>query len=189
MKRFSLIIFVLVGLWAPQAASAESRAYAEGLLWRIESPTAPPSYVFGTIHITDSRVQTVVKNMLDTVGPLDSISLELIQTPAMMAAAAQRMFTLNGPDLSQRVGLQLFEQTLSAAAPYGLNANALERFKPWALAVTLSLPVSELRAQAAGRLNSEKLIETHAAKYQIALHAIETIDEQLSLFDGLSETK
>ena len=30
MKRFSLIIFVLVGLWAPQAASAESRAYAEG---------------------------------------------------------------------------------------------------------------------------------------------------------------
>lgn len=100
MKRFSLIIFVLVGLWAPQAASAESRAYAEGLLWRIESPTAPPSYVFGTIHITDSRVQTVVKNMLDTVGPLDSISLELIQTPAMMAAAAQRMFTLNGPDRS-----------------------------------------------------------------------------------------
>ena len=70
-----------------------------------------------------------------------------------------------------------------------MNANALERFKPWALAVTLSLPVSELRAQAAGRLNSEKLIETHAAKNQIALHAIETIDEQLSLFDGLSETK
>ncbi|MCZ6587623.1 MAG: TraB/GumN family protein [Alphaproteobacteria bacterium] len=159
------------------------------MLWRIESPTAPPSYVFGTIHITDARVQSVVKNMLNTVGPLDSISLEIIQTPAAMVAAAQRMFTLNGPGLSQRLGPQLYDATLSAAVPYGLNANVLERFKPWALAVTLSLPLSELRAQAAGQLNSEKIIEAHAAKNQIALHAIETIDEQLSLFDGLSETK
>ncbi|MCZ6509852.1 MAG: TraB/GumN family protein [Alphaproteobacteria bacterium] len=189
MRQLSLVLSALVWLWTPPASGDEPRAYAEGLLWRIESPTAPPSYVFGTIHITDARVQSVVKNMLNTVGPLDSISLEIIQTPAAMVAAAQRMFTLNGPGLSQRLGPQLYDATLSAAVPYGLNANVLERFKPWALAVTLSLPLSELRAQAAGQLNSEKIIEAHAAKNQIALHAIETIDEQLSLFDGLSETK
>ncbi|NKB48261.1 MAG: hypothetical protein GKS02_02735 [Alphaproteobacteria bacterium] len=189
MRRISLVVIAFVWLWAPPAFSAEPRAYAEGLLWRIESPTAPPSYVFGTVHITDPRVQELVLDMLDTVGRLNSISLEIVPSPEMAAAAAQRMFSFNGPALSQRVGLPLFEETLSAAAPYGLNANVLEQFKPWAVAVTLSLPVSELRAQAAGRLNSEKLIKSYAENNQIALHGIETLDEQLGLFDGLSEVK
>lgn len=187
MRRFSLVLLAFVLLWAPPASSAEKRAYTQGLLWRVESPNAPASYVFGTVHVTDARVQALVQNMLETVGPLDSISLEIVQTPATMVAAAQRMYTLNGPDLSQRVSAQLFAKTVAAAAPYGLSANALERFKPWALAVTLSLPVSELRAQAAGRLSSEKLLESHAANNRIALYGIETIDEQLGLFDGAAE--
>lgn len=189
MKRFSLIFLVLAGLWAPSAYSDETRPYAQGLLWRIESPAAPASYVFGTVHVSDVRVQAVVRDMLGTVGPLDSISLEIVQTPAEMAAASQRMFTVNGPTLSQRVGAQMFAKTVAFAAPYGINANALERFKPWAVAVILSLPVSELRAQAAGQLNSEKMLESHAANNQIALYGIETVDEQLRLFDGLAEAK
>jgi hypothetical protein len=106
-----------------------------------------------------------------------------------MAAAAQRMITLDGPTLSQRVGTQLFAKAAASAEPYGLNAVVLERFKPWAAAVILSLPVSEVRAQAAGRLNSEKLLESYAANNQIALHAIETVDEQLGLFDRLADAK
>ncbi|NNE84147.1 MAG: TraB/GumN family protein [Alphaproteobacteria bacterium] len=189
MRRFSLVLLALVVLWAPPASGEEKRIYTEGLLWRVESQNAPASYVFGTIHISDRRVQAVVQDMLQTVGPLDSISLEIVQSPATMAAAAQRMFDLQGPPLSQRVGAQLFSQTVAAAAPYGLNATVLERFKPWAVAVTLSLPVSELRAQASGELNSEKLLEAHATSNRIALYGIETIDDQLGLFDGLSEAE
>ena len=189
MSRFSLLLLVFVGLWAPPAYSDETRAYAKGLLWRIESPGAPASYVFGTVHVADPRVQAVVHQMLETVGRLDSISLEIVPTPEAGAAAARRMIALQGPTLSQRVGAQLFAKTVAAAAPYGLNADILERFKPWAVAVTLSLPVSELRAQATGELNSEKLLTSFAETNQIALHAIETIDEQLDLFDGLDEAK
>jgi len=189
MRRFSLVLLAFVWLWAPSASGEQTRAYTQGLLWRVESPTAAASYVFGTIHVSDTRVQAVVQDMLETVGPLDSISLEIVQTPATMAAAAQRMFTLNGPDLSQRVSAQLFAKIVAAAAPYGLNANALERFKPWAVAVTLSLPVSEIRAQAAGHLNSEKLLESYAVNNRIALYGIESIDEQLGLFDGLAEAE
>ncbi len=189
MRRFSLVFLALVWLWAPPASAEQARAYTQGLLWRVESPTAAVSYVFGTVHISDPRVQAVVQDMLETVAPLDSISLEILQTPAAMAAAAQRMFSLGGPPLSQRVGARLFAKTVASAAPYGLNATVLERFKPWALAITLSLPVSELRAQAAGHLNSEKILQSYAANNQIALYGIETIDEQLSLFDGLAEAE
>ena len=189
MARIALVLLALVGLWAPPASGDETRAYAKGLLWRVESPTAPASYVFGTVHVSDARVQAVVQEMLETVGPLDSISLEVVQTPAAIASVAQRMITLQGPKLSERVGAVLFAKTVAAAAPYGLNAMILERFKPWAVAITLSLPVSEVRAQASGNLNSEGLLQAHAAANQIALYGIETFDEQLSLFDGLAEAK
>ncbi len=189
MTRFALVLLALVGLWAPPASGDESRAYAEGLLWRVEGPTAAASYVFGTAHVTDARVRAVVQDMIETVGPLDSISLEVVPSPAAIAAVAQRMIALEGPTLSERVGAELFAQTVEVAVPYGLNAAVLERFKPWAVAVTLSVPVSEVRAQAAGSLNSEGLLEAHATSNQIALYGIETYDEQIGLFDGLAEAE
>jgi uncharacterized protein YbaP (TraB family) len=157
------------------------------LLWRVETQTAPASYVFGTVHVSDARVQAVVRDMLETVGPLDSISLEIVPTPAVGAEAAQRMFILDGPSLSQRIGNELFWKTVAAASPYGLDASAVDRFKPWALAVTLSLPVYELRAQAAGHRNSEQLLHSYAVNNRVSLYGIETIDEQLGLFDGAAE--
>lgn len=187
MRRIAVVFIAFVWLWAPAAHGEQARAYTQGLLWRVESPDAPPSYVFGTVHISDPRVQALVEDMLETVGPLTSISLEVIPTPATAAAARDYMISMSGPSLSQRIGRQLFDQTVAAAAPYGLPAAVLERFKPWAVAVTLSLPVSEIRAQAAGRLNSERLLTSYAARNRIALHAIETIDEQLSLFDRIAE--
>ncbi len=168
MRRLSLILVAFVWLWAPPASGEAARAYEQGLLWRIEGPNAAPSYVFGTIHVSDSRVQTLVRNMLETVGQVDSVSLELVPSPELSAAAAQYMFDPHGPPLSQRIGQQLFAETAAAAAPYGLNANTLERFKPWAVAVTLSLPASELRAQAEGFLNSERMLEWFATNNKIA---------------------
>lgn len=187
MRRFSLVLLAFVLLWAPSASSAEKRAYTKGLLWRVENQTTTASYVFGTVHVSDARVLTVVRDMLETVGPLDSISLEIVPTPAMRAEAAQRMFILDGPSLSQRIGNELFWKTVAAASPYGLDASAVDRFKPWALAVTLSLPVYELRAQAAGHRNSEQLLHSYAVNNRISLYGIETIDEQLGLFDGAAE--
>ncbi len=189
MMRFALVLLVLVGLWAPSASGDEKRAYAEGLLWRVKSPSATASYVFGTVHIADPRVQAVVRDMLETVGPLDSISLEVLQTPEATARAGQRMINLDGPALSERVGADLFAKTVASAAAYGLNALVLERFKPWAVAVILSVPVSEMRAQASGSPNSERILQAYAGNNQIALYEIETYDEQLSLFDGLAEAE
>lgn len=185
----SFVLLALVWLGAPAASYAEPRAYAQGLLWRIESPNAPASYVFGTVHVSDPRVQVLVQNMLAAAGPLDSISLEIVPSPQASAEAAQHMFVASGPSLSQRVGPQLFAQTVAAAAPYGLGTGALERFKPWAIAVTLSLPLSELRAQAAGQLDSEKLLAAYAGNNRIALYGIETVGEQLALFDRLADPK
>lgn len=187
MMRVALVLLMVVGLWAPSASGDQTRAYAQGLLWRVESPNAAASYVFGTVHVADPRVQAVVQEMLETVGQLDSISLEVLQTPAAIAQVAQRMVNLQGPPLSQRVDPDLFARTVASAAPYGLNATILDRFKPWAVALTISLPLSEVRARAAGSLNSEGILEAHAARNQIALHSIETFDEQLSLFDDMAE--
>ena len=39
-----------------QSAPRAGEAYTQGLLWRVERAGAPPSHVFGTVHVADPRV-------------------------------------------------------------------------------------------------------------------------------------
>ena len=186
MRRFVLGLFIVIAVWMPSAQADAQRPYAQGLLWRIDGG-AGASYVFGTVHITDPRVHEVARQMLQTVGAVDSITLEILQTPEAIAEIAQRMVITGGPGLSQMAGAELFAQTVDIAAPYGMTAAILDRFKPWAVAITLSVPVSEMHARASGGVNTDGLLEAHAQANQIALHALESLDEQLGLFDRLTQ--
>ena len=136
MRRFVLGFLIVVGVWAPTADADAQRPYAQGLLWRVEGG-AGASYVFGTVHITDARVHALAQQMLQAVGAVDSITLEILQTPEAIAEIARRMVIAGGPGLSQMVGEDLFAQTVDIAAPYGMTAAILDRFKPWAVAITL----------------------------------------------------
>jgi len=50
---FSLIPLLLAPAWA---AAASGDRFSYGILWRIETRNAPPSHVFGTIHVSDPRL-------------------------------------------------------------------------------------------------------------------------------------
>ena len=49
------------GLAAAEAKRADDLVNAEGLLWRIEKPSLPPSYLYGTIHSTDDLAMEVAE--------------------------------------------------------------------------------------------------------------------------------
>jgi uncharacterized protein len=55
------------GLAAAEAARAGDLVNADGLLWRIEKPNLPPSYLFGTIHSTDDSALEVARRAADEI--------------------------------------------------------------------------------------------------------------------------
>ena len=60
-------------------------------------------------------------------------------------------------------------------------------FKPWAIMTLLSLPPSEVKRQAAGEMALDHRLQEAAAERGIALHSLEVIDEQISLFNDMAE--
>ena len=88
------------GLAAAEAARADDLVNADGLMWRIEKPALPPSYLFGTIHSTDDSALEVARRAAKLIeganvvatelgGPIDSVEKANIAA-AMLAAALDR---------------------------------------------------------------------------------------------------
>ena len=193
MKKFAALIVVAVVcacgavLFAPvavaQPASARAAApYAQGLLWKIESAGAAPSYLFGTIHVSDPRVTVLPPPVRQTFEAAATFTMELKFEPGNALQLANRMLYLDGRELPAVIGAALYEKVAAVAPTIGVPAEVLRRFKPWAVALLLIMPQSD----------AENILDNRL--YQLALaqkkgvFELETVDEQVEAFEGLAES-
>ena len=170
-----------------QARAADQMPYGKGLLWKIERAGVAPSHVFGTIHSTDKRVSRLPKPVQKVVRAAKSMILEIARTDDMPVRMARLMMLRDGRRLEQILGTEMFGQFATVAGRYGLPANLLQRIKPWAALITISLLPQEKTRQAAGRLPLDLALGARAQKRGIPVFGFETVEEQLNLFEGLPE--
>ncbi|HSR71204.1 MAG TPA: TraB/GumN family protein, partial [Kiloniellales bacterium] len=72
---------VLAGALGRPAAAAEAMPYGQGLLWKIQpAGNVAPSYLFGTIHITDQRVLDLAPPVRSAFEQSQSAVFEVIMT-------------------------------------------------------------------------------------------------------------
>jgi uncharacterized protein YbaP (TraB family) len=161
------------------AAALPSSGPAHGLLWEIGSPDSSPSYLFGTIHSEDPGVVGLAPAVEHAFTGSRQVILEVnLDTDAMVAGSTAMLLT-DGQRLSEIVGKSLFEQTAAALRRRGIPDMMTEHMKPWAAATALSMPVPET-----GRVLDVVLFQ-RAQQAGKPLHGLETITEQLEVFDGL----
>jgi uncharacterized protein len=180
------LAIALVGLGRPAAAGAEM-PYGHGLLWQIDGAGPAPSYLFGTMHSADEEVTELASPVMDAFARAQSLSLEVIMTPEAQMSLAFAMTLSDGRTLDQVVGPDLFQRAVTAGQPYGFGQAQLRLFKPWAIMTLLSLPPSEVKRQAAGQKALDHRLQEEAARRGLALHGLEQIDEQISLFNDMAE--
>ena len=169
------------------ARSADPVPYGSGLLWKIERAGVEPSHVFGTIHSTDKRVHRLPKPVAHALRTAKSLILEVVRTDDMPARMARLMMLRDGRRLEDILGGELFGRVAAVARLYGIPPNVLQRIKPWAALMTISLPPAEKARQAAGRLPLDLALGARAQKRGIPVYGLETVEEQLGLFEGLPE--
>ncbi len=169
------------------ALAADPMPYGKGLLGRIERAGVAPSHVFGTIHSTDKRVHRLPKPVNRVIRASKSMILEIARTDDMPVRMARLMMLHDGRRLEEILGTKLFGRFAKVAQRYGLPANVLQRIKPWAALITISLPPAEKARQAAGRLPLDLALGARAQKRGIPVFGLETVEEQLGLFEGLPE--
>lgn len=152
--------------------------YDKGLLWKIEKPGIAASYVFGTIHLEDTRVTTVPDIVKKTLSQSRSFTMEILPSPQDDQVAAMTMVFTDGRNLKQILGDDLFNAVIKAGEKNGLNRETLAMMKPWAVMMLLSIPPPET-----GIFLDKKLLDMARGK---SLHALETMEEQLSIFNNAS---
>ncbi len=165
---------------APVVAPAAER-FGQGLLWRIEGKGVAASHVFGTIHLADPRVTVLPPAVARELKQARTVMLEARLDAGSLQLLAARMLYTDGRDLPGVAGEELFRKTVAVAGGIGLPEPALRLLKPWALAVLLSVPPqnpAEVLDLVLARLATEQgkpLLE------------LESMEEQLAIFEGLSE--
>ncbi len=161
---------------APVAAAA---SYSKGLLWKIESAGTAPSYLFGTIHLSDPRVTTLAMPVQKAFDGARHFVMELVPDADAVALLAQSMIYADARTLSAVVGERLYAEAEAAFRRRGIPTEALAKYKPWAVAVILSMPTPD------GVPLDLQLQEAAAAQGK-AVEGLETTREQIAVFDELS---
>jgi uncharacterized protein YbaP (TraB family) len=150
-----------------------------GLLWEISEPGMQPGYLFGTIHSEDPavlRLDGAVQRALDEAS---RVVLEVEMDREAMIYTSSAMLMTDGRLLSTILGEELFAQAASAMQTRGIPELVLERMKPWAVAMTLAMPPT-----VTGEFLDLTLYR-FAREHNKPVYGLETIREQLDVFEGL----
>lgn len=174
-----LLAALLAGLAALPVRAFDTAGYDKGLLWKIERAGAPPSYVFGTIHSEDARVLTLPRPVQQAFDGARCYVMEAVLDDAAMTRMGTRMLFDDGRDLQQVLDPPLYRRTVAALADHGLPEFALRMMKPWALAMSLSMPKPET-----GQFLDLVLMQQARAQHK-PVAGLETVDEQLAIFDRM----
>ena len=151
-----------------------------GLLWRVHQPKHPVSYLFGTIHVDDKRVKKLSKKVVKRFNEAKTLCLEILPDRETQVGIGRAMLLPKNQTLDVILGEPLFNRLSLALHKKGMSPLESVYLKPWAAMIVLSRPPSK-----AGLALDEQLYHWGMHQYK-QLCALETLAEQLAVFDELS---
>jgi hypothetical protein len=158
----------------------------DGLLWRIEKAGRAPSYLFGTMHSTDPRLNPQIARVEARVRRSRSVAVEIAElvTPGLKEEASRRL-ALAGrarsgnalAGLHPAANRALVETALMQR---GIAPDRAELFESWFLIVTLSSPLCEAERRKLGLISVDERIGVAAARAGRPPIGLETLDTQIA---------
>lgn len=169
-------------------------AAEKGLLWRVRQG-AGTVYLAGSIHVLPAGA-TLPPPYLRAYDEAESLMMEAdlaaLESPEGLGAFIGEVMVraLLPPERSLRalLGQERWTRLVAAVRPMGLPLEALDRFEPW----LASLMLTAMAAQQGG-FEAENGVEVQLLRRAGAdgkrIDALETLAQQLDLFDGLPEAE
>ncbi|WP_374828795.1 TraB/GumN family protein [Paenochrobactrum pullorum] len=172
-------------------AQAADTPNHSGLLWKITKPNVKPSYLFGTMHLSDPRISNAPAPVL---ALLDKAETMIIETTDVMDPAFLLKILNTQPDLIQMQGenrlSKLFSDEEQAEmrerlVKRNLSFAVFDRLQPWIVTNLLSIPQCESVYQAQGEVALDLKLAKRAQDQDKYLVGLETAAEQLEAMKAL----
>jgi uncharacterized protein YbaP (TraB family) len=172
-------------------AQAAETPNGEGILWKIEKDGAKPSWLFGTIHMTDPRVTALdaeAEKAFDATDRLVIETTDVLDEAKLLGEMAKRpdlMMYTDGGTLTDRISaedLALLSEGLKAR---GIPIDSVIKMKPWMLLAAVAMPACEQARKAAGEkiLDAKLAADATAAGKEVS--GLETAIEQMEAMASL----
>ncbi len=168
--------------------------YGKGLLWQVSKPGVEPSFLFGTMHLSDPRVASLndtAQRAFDRSGTL-ALEITEILEPEKSAANAMKLMKyttyLDGSSLEQKLDdeqIKIIKSTLRERM--GLPWNVAQKIRPWVVMTTLALPACELKRKQEGKPFLDMALGLEARKQGKSLIGLETLESQMAMMASLPE--
>lgn len=172
-------------------AEAAATPNGKGLLWKLEKQGEKPSYLFGTMHMTDPRVVTLPAAAQAAFDAADTVVIEtteVLDQKKMMATLAKEpdlmMFT-DSTTLSSLLSPADAEAVDKALDARGIPPASVSKMKPWILSAMVALPACELARKAEGAPVLDVKLAQDAATAGKELQGLETAADQLRAMASL----
>ena len=180
-----VLLFFAAQQWVCAQQNVQSSIlHPKGLLWKIEKQGMPVSYLFGTMHVSDSRV-TKLPEIVDQVFlRADHFVMEVVMDQRGVDYLSEVSFFNNGQSLKKIMGSTEYEKLLKLSAKrIFIPEHRLNRMKPWAVLMLLMSPL-EAQPEAGGLL--DMVLYQKALHQKLNVSGLESVEEQISVFDSMS---
>jgi hypothetical protein len=174
---------LLIQILALVVLSAEN-LYSQSLLWKITDGSSRISYLYGTIHLTDPRVFEWDDSIYACIGQCSLYAGEIDLSPTNLLRATSLMMLPGEETLKERFSSADYEMiSLGLKKCSGYELSFFNRMKPPVL-IGLCYESKE-----ADRLEAtvDELLYKYARSKGLLLKGLETIEEQVALFDRIPD--
>ncbi len=173
-------------------AAGQSTVNAANILWRIEGASASPSFLFGTLHLSDDRINALSPAVSAALEQAKSIALEIDDlSPAKMAAAMGSIGELavfrDGRKLDDLLSPDEFDIAQQALQATGVPPGATSVLRPWLVMLSLALTECERKRIASGLLPLDMRLAGVAKRRSRLVVGLETLEDQFRAIAGVPE--
>ncbi len=164
----------------------------ESIFWKIEKPGIAPSYLLGTIHLSDPRV---INLPTEAAQDFKAANAVIVESDEIADKNAASMKLLARPDLSMFTDSTTINDFLNAdqkallekqLAERGIPLAAVIKMKPWVLSTFVALPTCELARKGAGADFLDEKLTKDAIAAGKKVVGLETLTEQLEAMASVS---
>jgi len=165
-------------LVAADQIPAKPMAFSDALLWEVRKNSMEPSYIFGTIHVSDPDIVNLPQIVSRHLNAADLFVMEALPTPEEALAMSQEMYFTDDRTLRDFIDKTLFERTVNALGEHQVPADSVKFMKPWAAFLLMSYPPAD-------GLRLDLALLEKARSNDVEVVGLESLKEQSEVFSSL----
>ncbi|MBT2293083.1 TraB/GumN family protein [Paenibacillus albidus] len=162
---------------------------ARGFMWEVEN-NGNTVYLVGSMHIADDSFYPLRSEIEDAFAEADYLGVEIDISKAADEAQQKMIMDLgtyqDGTTLKDHVSKETYTKVEEVLKQNGMEANALDAFKPWVVETTIST-LKSMKAGYEAAAGIDLYFIQKAMERKLPVMELESYESQLGMFNGFSK--